>query len=390
MGELIYFLQSPLSVRDYARFGVERLRARGALVSFVDLTSLVHPRLGTHQKSMEVLAPLDLICPSSFDDLFLWLKSRRTAVGISLVGFHSATWPFFRMLKRCRFPYAAFRVNQLPTAPAWVRWGHQLGLTFSIVRSAFRKSMRQVLGAGRDRAGWFQKPSWIFLGGRKWREFFPRPSRQTQIVPAHTWDYDIYLQGSPSFPIKGSYGVFLDEFLPFHPDYLVDSSMDPGVNPVQYYNGLNKFFSEVEQSTGCSIVVAAHPRSDYENHPGCFQNRMIVKGFTNDLVANSRFVITHASTSTNFAIIHRKPILVVSSSSLTNSCLGPQIQAMANTLGKVAWNMDDPQTWDFKKALEINEFLYQEYFYDYIKCPESEDRPFWDLVGDVLLPDLAS
>lgn len=383
--ELVYFLQSPLTLRDYARYGVEILRARGAHVSFVDLTPIVHPRLAAHQDSRELNQIHNVFCPSQLSDLRQWLEPKRAAVGINLVSFHSPSWIFFRMLKKIGFPYASIQVNRIPTAPTWVRWRNRLSWTSAVVEGAFRKSIRQFLGTGRDRFGWFQRPSWVFLGGRKGTEILPRPDHRTRCVPAHTWDYDLYLQGSPPFPLEGPYGVFLDEYLPFHPDYLVDPWMNPGVDPGQYYNGLNVFLHAAEQAWGCPIVVAAHPRSHYDQHPECFPHRQVIKGFTPALVAKSRFAISHASTSLNFAVIHRKPIFIIGSSPLTHSCMGPQIQAMADALGREVWAMDDSRTWNFKRARDVNEFLYQEYCDDYIKYPGSSDRLFWDLVGDVLL-----
>ncbi len=383
--ELIYFFQSPLTLRDYDRYGIDTLRARGALVSLVDLTGLVHPRLAEYHDSRAMNLLHHVFAPSDWSDLGRWLEAKRGSVGLNLVSFHPPSWKFFRLLKKVGIPFAHFNVNYFPFAHRWDRWRSRFVRPFHAIGRLLQKSLRQVFGRGRDSLGWFQKPTWVFVGGRKIAGFLPAPNHRTQWIPAHTWDYDYFLKGFPPISMGEGDGVFLDEDLPFHSDYLVDPRLNPGVDPARYFKGLNDFLEALEQSLGGSIVIAAHPRSQYDQRPDCFRNRKVVKGFTPALVSKARFVISHASTSINFAVMYRKPVFFITSPPLAASRLGPQIRAMAESLGREVWDVEKPVPQDFRRSLEVDEGLYQNYFDDYIKYPGSPDRPFWDIVGDTLL-----
>lgn len=101
--------------------------------------------------------------------------------------------------------------------------------------------------------------------------------------------------------------VFIDDFMPFHPDFSLGSS--DTINADNYYNSLNNFFDTVEKKLGKTIIIAAHPKATYKNNP--FNKRTIVFGDTNSLVKNSVFVFTHASTAIAYAVIYEKPLCLI-------------------------------------------------------------------------------
>ncbi|TAL09724.1 MAG: hypothetical protein EPO02_09505 [Nitrospirae bacterium] len=179
-------------------------------------------------------------------------------------------------------------------------------------------------------------------------------------------------------------GVFLDEYLPFHPDYdrlglTAFSSADA------YYPALRRFFDFLEHEHVVRIVIAAHPHSRYEDHPDYFGGRLVVKGQTLELVRKAGFVIAHSSTALNFAVLFRKPVVFVTTDSLQqNQRVARSIRVMASWLGKTPINVDAPLGVDWERELTVDEKAYARYREAYIKKAGSPDKPAWQIVADHL------
>ena len=84
------------------------------------------------------------------------------------------------------------------------------------------------------------------------------------------FDFDNYLEQKTDI-ITSNTIVFLDEYLPYHPDF--DLLKMEKINANQYYKELNNFFSKIEAHTSSRVVIAAHPKANYNINP--FNNRPI-------------------------------------------------------------------------------------------------------------------
>ena len=177
-------------------------------------------------------------------------------------------------------------------------------------------------------------------------------------------------------------GVFLDEYLPFHPDFIHLQMAHP-TTAEDYYPLLRRFFGFLEDNYGVRIIIAAHPRSRYEELPNYFGGRPVIRGKTAQMVRESEFVIAHSSTSLNFAVLFYKPVIFITTNQLEQSSQGPFIHLMASWFGKQPINIDDqPIGVDWESELRINEEAYARYRNSYIKKDNSEELPFWQIVSN--------
>jgi len=223
------------------------------------------------------------------------------------------------------------------------------------------------------------------LGGEKSTGILSYPANNSTIqLWTHMPDYDIYLQDKTELndSCKNT-GVFLDEYLPLHPDYLTLGFEFP-IAPDVYYSKICNFFKTLEKNMDTEIVIAAHPRSDYDKLPDYFCGRTIIKGKTAQLVKESSFVIAHDSTSINFAILYRKPIVFITTDDLQKLISGPCafglfIPAIASALGKIPLNIDHTSGFNRDKEMEINEEAYLRYRNNYIKKTGSPEKPLWEI-----------
>jgi hypothetical protein len=199
----------------------------------------------------------------------------------------------------------------------------------------------------------------------------------------HTLDYDIYLnEKNKPIEVVDHQGVFLDEYLPFYPAYQYLGFRPFIMKPVDYYRLLCKFFNHLEDKYHMDIIIAAHPRSDYKKIDNYFEGRPVIKGRTAELVRNSSFVIAHASTSLNFAVLFEKPIIFVTTDELEKSPEGVWIHNIASLFGKNAYNLSQIDDINVSNELNINKQVYEKYKNYYIKRIGTEESPFWEIFAN--------
>ncbi|MCG2775789.1 MAG: hypothetical protein L6406_08950 [Desulfobacterales bacterium] len=205
-------------------------------------------------------------------------------------------------------------------------------------------------------------------------------SNETKILWSHIFDYEIYLRVMmQSIKQDNKMGVFLDQYFPFHPDAITS----PLFAAEEYYPLLCRFFDHLEKNYGIHIVIAAHPRSRYETQESLYGNRTIMRGRTAELVKESGFVIMHDSTSINYAVLFKKPMIFITTDLLQKARMG-LTEFMACLFDKKVLNIDQSYEIDLNRELIVNERLYEEYLNKYIKKSGTDDTPAWQVFADCL------
>ncbi|MBU4287691.1 MAG: hypothetical protein KKI12_05900, partial [Proteobacteria bacterium] len=229
--------------------------------------------------------------------------------------------------------------------------------------------------------------SLMFVAGEKYliyRKYRRYPiNKNTELLQIHGFDYDIYLKEKNNHCIERSIAVFIDEYFPFHPDYLIVKRESP-VKADSYYKSINAFFDIVEERTGLEVVIAAHPRATYENLPDYYNGRKCIKGKTINLIRESKLALAHCSTAINFICLFYKPIIFMTCSDLDKSYEGGYIREYAKSFNKVPISIDRNNNIDWKQELMVSKASYDSYRRAYIKAKQSKDLPFWQIVANRL------
>ena len=140
-------------------------------------------------------------------------------------------------------------------------------------------------------------------------------------IRSHAFDYDIYLQQKNQNSAKkhGNYAVFLEVALN-HPDLdvLEHRFLNRGYRNATketddtYYPALRSFFDDFEKRMGMRVIIALGPRIILSKDiVRKFGSREVISNNSSRLVKNSKMVIAHNTTSINFAVLWRIPLLMI-------------------------------------------------------------------------------
>jgi hypothetical protein len=136
--------------------------------------------------------------------------------------------------------------------------------------------------------------------------------KSANIVEINYYDYDLYLaSANEKRLIESDYCVFLDEYLPHHPDFEIVNSKT--IDESEYYPQLNKYLDYIEKKYNLKVVIAAHPKAFKYKSENPFNNRLIVFSQTCLLTRDAEFVMTSHSTSLSFALFYKKPLIFITS-----------------------------------------------------------------------------
>ncbi len=379
--KIIYFIESPFNQRDYERLGVEVFIKNGFEVYVWDFTPFLHPEV--HRK-VKVPDPITYEKYRQFltkkEAVSAILKESQGSFVVSYIGYRPKSFPIFKTLSKNGIPYSVFMANALPSI---ARRLHPIDILKKILRATPNKLINYVFARIPYSYLGIRSARFNLAGGELSTKYYKYPvGPKTETLWLHTLDYDIYLkERNRLVQPKKNKGVFLDEYLPFHPDFL-HQQVSPPTMPEDYYPSLCRFFDFIEGNYGTDIVIAAHPSSRYEELPDYFGGRPVIRGKTVQMVRESEFVIAHSSTSLNFAVLFGKPAIFITTNKLHQSSHGPFIQLMASWFGKRPVNLDNSIKIDWDKELTVDEEAYAKYKNCYIKKNGSEELPFWEIVSN--------
>lgn len=205
----------------------------------------------------------------------------------------------------------------------------------------------------------------LVAGGQYLADALRPRSGNTRLLLGHSDDYSQHLIRTkttcPPVTRTGTLAVLLDAGGPmFGGDDIQQGSADPTTSSA-WYPSLSKFLDQLELATDAQVAIAGHPKSAHPPNPDYFGNRTVHYGITQELVHDSKFIITQGSTAISHAVIYRKPIIFICSNQYRVD-QGPAKDnlSLAVFLGATPVNIDQPP-WNFEQLLQVNESRYDAY-----------------------------
>jgi len=386
--KIVILVDMPFNQRDYERFGVAIFRENGFDVEVWEITPITRP------KGHRLVTVPDPVGREKYR-LFFSKKEVVKAVNNSGAGcltilyvtYRIATFFLFKAISRAESSYCnlvggSVPVN-IPDKP--FSWSYiERKLKRLTKKSIIRKINLFISKINYLRLD-MRPPAFTLVNGGEiaLAEAKKMQDKNTEIIRMHSFDYDIYLhiKNKPATFEEGTYAVLLDGYTPFHPDYILND-LEPYYDAEDYYPALCDYFERFESQHNLEIIIAAHPRSAYEKHPDYFNGRRIFRGRTAELVKKANVVLLNSSTSVNFAVLFRKPIIFLTTDALNSSRQKKLIEPMSAHFDKTPVNVNLPYRPEQNDIMPIDNDLYMDYIYKYIKTKNSPCELSWQIFSD--------
>lgn len=325
---------SPVLASLIGRLSLRDLAGLGYLTEIVDLSYIVNRDRFEYSKNSDQLFNGDEFIRVarffSIEELCDYFESGHCD-DIWLIPFHDhyEVRCLFRLIDKYKVKYAY--INGIYADPEPI--GTSNGITLKeklslpyIKKFLYFRLLKKWLRTNR--------PAFLTIPSRAAEHHYVRlnaAGKNVKKVFVHTVDYDNFLKAEP-YESDKPYCVFVDQYLPFHPDIIFDLKYH--IEPDGYYKTLNEVFDQVRKRFHLKIIVAAHPRADYRDKMNYLPLCAVEYGKTASLIKGADLVIGHNSNSLAMAAMANCPLIVYVSHALLRS--RPEMELMewyGNELG---------------------------------------------------------
>ena len=400
---IVFLTRRPISLFEEKKWCWGYLRSQGFKVEVIELTGLLYKDAATRDSVVNLVEqPLqgDFIhCIASYQefDRLLGQLSPSSFFVDYVMGNLDVTLKeekIFRLLKKhgARYTFISNGALPFPSLLITEQSDRLQALCSKMVRAITNPSKllnflasKAILLLSRYNIA-YPLPTVIFGGDSEIlnRYVHARHIEKKAIIPINSFDYDdciLLLQGTGNvLPENENICVFLDEAATHHPDCAM-LGVEAAASE-QYFTAMNSFFDFAEKNTGCKVVIAAHPRSSYEAMPNVFGGREIIKGKTAELVAKSKLVIMHASTSLSYAIVFKRPVIFLKVPGMSaGNQADKMVETMALTIGNKPVDLVKDELSPSLLQYGCNLEKYAEYERRYVKTQGADDLPVWEVVA---------
>jgi len=376
----------PISRRDAEWLQFDLMEKNGFIVKIFDLSLVLQSQevlsvLDSHKTNAKYVHQIE-----SYAQLNEEVKKVvNDSIFIDLLqGIGEIQWRFekvFRILKKHNARYCVMQTDGYPTLPLT---GRQNWIRFKKVfqpKALMHFIARKIAAPFRKKGFFYPLPVKVF-GTRtnRFKAFIDEYEiPEKNILTLNHPDYYDWLNYSEqkeefikSTDLPPRYCVFVDDAQTHHPDYAI-MNLKP-LDNAKYLASMNKLFRFIENKTGMPVVIAGHPRPQYDKVLGIFDGRRIIQGKTLALVANSELTIVSYSTAASFAVLFNKPLMIVTNDELLKVGRVGFDEPIARSLGLAVVNADDDESlnrlnFDFEQWPKT---LYQKYIYDWLKFRDDD------------------
>jgi hypothetical protein len=377
-----YLIKQPLTERDFRRHGIGYFLERGHEVSVFDLSNLFHPDLTNDRTALAQDSRMSYQVIEQWSGLDKAVETlRKSSLVMLLVQGFGLSASVYRVLRRIAKSGTPYLIQYAPTYPGWQGSGTRNGekKRNPVVWRWPRSPIDSFLTRTPPRFLGIPAAAFVIYSGRDRRRNNLLSPNSVEIR-THAYDYDIFQEMRGNDIAEKEQAVFIDQYLPFHHDHTEQGGIS--IDADAYYRNLNALFDRIERTLGLRVVIAAHPRADYSRQEPLFEGRITYSGNTPRLVLESRLVIAHYSIATAFAVMAKKPLLVVSSRNIYEALPRQRefCEGLARETGKHVRFIDQDTEIDPAAVMRVDDDLYEKFLSDYTANPDARAFSSWQII----------
>lgn len=373
--KVVYIGYQPLTEKVKEDFYFKNLKKKGIAIEYWDLSEIFFKGIFNHQSNEDFIFEIKSF--KLLEDLIKRQDVLKTLF-LSNITFEYRVLKLYKILSiyKCKTSFLARGALPFPTTNSRVanlieklKKGLKYKVLFGFIRNKYAYFLKKK--------GIINYHEVVFRAGEMGIQTIgigsDIESQKSKIININSFDYDKYVETKNSKELlTNKYCVFLDEYLPLHPDF--EMLKIETIEPNDYYDKLNLFFDLLEDKFNIEVIIAAHPKADKYREKDFYNNRKVIFNKSAELTKDAEFVLVHCSTSVSFAVLNKKPIITLTSNAIKE--VMPNyfnfINHFSKILGSELINIDEI-VFDKIHLPTPNTSKYTEYRYRYLTSLESED-----------------
>jgi len=374
--KLIILLHGPISRREYHTFGIEYLK-KHFTVSILEISPLVN------SKHYEFKRFFKFKIIRNFTELEnFFLKNQNSMCWETGFSYNSLRIAY--LLKKNKIKIiGADGISSLPTRrflnktrhfQVFLRRLKLLVLNPLIFINRVSFSLQGYLRILR-----YRKIDIALIGGNSYSKYNGYEKAKDKIY-CSSLDYSNYIKRKKYLKkkITNNYAVFIDTYLPFHPEHR--STQSKILNSNDYFKSLTNFFKYFEKRTKLKVIIALYPKADLKKYSLEIKKFKMISGRIVELIKNCKIVMHHGSTAQSYAVIFKKPTIYLTSNFLEKHKYIRDNSQRIEFMEQKQINIDnfgEKLLFNKKKLFSYNKKLYKEYFRNYLKHDLSKKVPWY-------------
>ena len=386
--KLIYIRYIPLTQKVFEDFYMGEAMKAGLEVEYWDFTSIFFKNQFGLEDSSHLVTTKKFNSYTEIEKSLKLEQSIQDILFISIMTFEARIHKLYKLLTKFNCQLAVFGRNMFPVASTSI---------VSLSDKISKISLSRVISFIKNKKlqhdiqnGVIKNYDFVFLGGKMgWLGIGNVRLNQilkAEIIKVNSDDYDNYLKlkDSENF-IKYDYILFLDEYLPLHPDTNLFNIKN--VKAEDYYPELNEFLTVVEKQFNKPVIIAAHPKASRYKEEDFFDGRKVYFGKTAELSKHAYFVIAHDTTSINYPIAFKNKLHFITSNNIEKgiNMVHQNVIYFSKFLGC------NYQYFNKKEKIDVVEILpeinYDNYKFDFQTWPETQNVKTCDIFINFLKND---
>lgn len=382
---IVLLASTKLLQSDIDRYALDELLEMGYHIATLDASQIVDkeafdriPAAGLHDERIES----ELV--QSYQELDEYLKNHRRDYYFLMFDYYYEVRKIYDLLTKYDVDYGNITTALTDSAFTSDDYGHGVK-DFDFGRLSVDKWKRIWFNRIVRRIGLHKPANFQLIGGKYhmdqvWKNCCCKKGVTRQIL-IRSYDYERFLRAKPYDNNGKPYAVFLDQYMPYHPDFKDYSIWKIHIPEKEYFEQMHDILDVIRNRYGMEVIIAGHPRGSYEDHPDVWKGCKVVYGKSAELAKNASLIMTHFSQAITFSAMAHKPAMLLNiplwdqSLHFTGSC-----RLWGEMLGApvIRYGADLHETFDY----QVNEERYASFKQDFTQSRDADERRFWEIAMD--------
>ena len=157
--------------------------------------------------------------------------------------------------------------------------------------------------------------------------------------------------------------------------------MNAPVTAENYYSEVNKILKKISEIYKLNVEIQLHPKASLEIGKKMYDFDISSRS-TIEAISRAKLVVTHDSTALSFAVLLKKPVILIKTEEIKNSVYNDQINRFSHELGCPIVDIDN--LINITKGLKYDVDKYENYKKKYLCSHNNKSSLSYEIITNII------